>query len=214
MCSSNWLAGQASIVQWPELCGRGAISFTSTRPLLSTNISTASNPTRSSASAIRLAMACAASVDCLGDRRRGKRQIEDVVAMAVLDGVESGEGAILATRHDHADLLGEIDETFQDQRLRSTEGRKPAARSLGLAEQRLALAVVAQPRGLQDRRQADAGRPPRPGRRGFPPTATARWHARAVQEGLLRDPVLTDAQDRWARAGPASARQEDQDLRR
>jgi hypothetical protein len=45
---SNWLVAQASIVQWPELCGRGAISLASTLPSLVTNISSATSPTRSS----------------------------------------------------------------------------------------------------------------------------------------------------------------------
>ena len=32
ICISNWLAGQASIVQWPQLCGRGASSLTRMAP--------------------------------------------------------------------------------------------------------------------------------------------------------------------------------------
>ena len=34
-CCSNWLVTQASIVWWPELCGRGAISLTRIFVLLS-----------------------------------------------------------------------------------------------------------------------------------------------------------------------------------
>ena len=41
-------SAQASIVQWPELCGRGASSLTSRRPSRARNISTPSRPTRSS----------------------------------------------------------------------------------------------------------------------------------------------------------------------
>src|SRR6185312_9950109 len=98
-------------------------------------------------------------------------------------------------RHDHADLLGEIDETLQDQRLRAQFGE--GRRELGwVAQQRLALAVIAQPRGLEDRRQAvPGGRLPqlrqrldRRPRRGA--------GAGAVEEALLRDPVLADPQDR------------------
>ena len=48
---SNWLVKHASIVQCPELCGRGAISLTSRCAGSVTNISTASKPTRSSFSA-------------------------------------------------------------------------------------------------------------------------------------------------------------------
>ena len=88
ICSSNWLTGQASIVQWPELCGRGAISFTSTRAVASTNISTASSPTRSSAAATRRAIACAASPIAAANPRRRQRQVQDVVAMPVLHRVE------------------------------------------------------------------------------------------------------------------------------
>ena len=56
------LAGtQASIVQWPELCGRAASSLTTISPDLVRNISTASTPTRSSCSAIWRAIASASA---------------------------------------------------------------------------------------------------------------------------------------------------------
>ena len=45
MCCSNWLTMQASSVQWPELCTRGAISFTSRAPSRATNNSTVKTPT-------------------------------------------------------------------------------------------------------------------------------------------------------------------------
>ena len=38
-CCSNWLVVNASIVRCPELCGRGAISFTSSRPSPSNGMS-------------------------------------------------------------------------------------------------------------------------------------------------------------------------------
>ena len=60
------------MVQWPELCGRGAISLTSTRPSGSTNISTASKPTRSSASATAAAMRLRRRGDRGGQPRRGE----------------------------------------------------------------------------------------------------------------------------------------------
>ena len=47
---SNWLVGAASMVQCPELCGLGAISFTKSFPSCVTKNSTASKPTISSAS--------------------------------------------------------------------------------------------------------------------------------------------------------------------
>ena len=107
MCSSNWLAGQASIVQWPELCGRGAISFTSTRPSRSTNISTASKPDE-----IERIRDSPSDRLCLPiDRPRNTRwrqgQVENMVAVAVLDRVEGGIGAILVARRDDADLQRE-----------------------------------------------------------------------------------------------------------
>ena len=129
MCSSNWLAGQASIVQWPELCGRGAISLTSTRPSRSTNISTASSPTRSSASATRRAIACACRSTDSGMRagasvrsRIWSRWRFSTVSNAAI-------GAVLAARGDHADLLGEVDETLQDQWL----GRQGCERLVQIA---------------------------------------------------------------------------------
>ena len=36
MCCANWLVPQPSMVQWPELWTRGAISLTSSRPSLVT----------------------------------------------------------------------------------------------------------------------------------------------------------------------------------
>ena len=43
-CCSNWLVTEPSIVQWPELCTRGAHSLATNPPLVS-NSSTASTPT-------------------------------------------------------------------------------------------------------------------------------------------------------------------------
>ena len=80
-----------------------------------------------------------------------------MVAVAVLHGVEGGIGAVLAARGDHADLLGEVDETFQDQGF-GDSAAKAGGKVAGLAQHRLALAVVAEPRGLQHRGQTD---PPR-----------------------------------------------------
>ena len=72
ICRSNWLAGHPSMVQCPELCGRGAISFASTLPSRSTNISTARTPTRSSASATRRAMRNASAAISGTHPSRGK----------------------------------------------------------------------------------------------------------------------------------------------
>ena len=48
---------------------------------------------------------------------------------------------------------------------------KAGGSSSGVAQQRLALAVIAEPRGLQHRRQAERAPPPRPARPGCPPAA-------------------------------------------
>ena len=53
---SNWSVTHPSIVQWPELCGLGAISLTTKSPLLSSNNSIANIPIRSISLAIRRAI--------------------------------------------------------------------------------------------------------------------------------------------------------------
>ena len=62
-CCSNWLQSAASSVQWPELCGRGAISLASSRPSSSTKNSMHRMPRYSSRSArlTAAARACSAS---------------------------------------------------------------------------------------------------------------------------------------------------------
>ena len=58
----------------------------------STNISTASRPTRSSASATRRAIACACRSTASRDACRRQGEVEDVVAMPVLHRIEGGIG--------------------------------------------------------------------------------------------------------------------------
>ena len=79
-------AAQASIVQWPELCGRGAISLPRRRPSGSTNISSATIPIRSIPSATAATWARAASAPALRHPGRGEGEVEDVVGVAVLAG--------------------------------------------------------------------------------------------------------------------------------
>lgn len=49
ICCSNWHVMAASIVQWPELCGRGAISLISKESSSKINNSSPNIPTKSSA---------------------------------------------------------------------------------------------------------------------------------------------------------------------
>ncbi len=44
-CCSNWLVSHTSMVMWPELCGRGAISLATSEPSRSTKNSMHSTPT-------------------------------------------------------------------------------------------------------------------------------------------------------------------------
>ena len=76
--------------------------------------------------------------------------------MLVLADVERGEGAVEAARRDHRHLALEIDEAFEN-------GRRAAERAMqrrevgALADQRLALAVIAEAPRLEDRRAAERG---------------------------------------------------------
>ena len=123
---------------------------------------------------------------------RGQRQIQNVVAMAVLNGIERTQAAIRATGDDDTDLLGEVDEPLQDQRLRR-QVREGGRQLVGLMQRALALAVIALARGLQHRRKAELGggraqlieRPDRAPRRGR--------HTDAIDEALFGDAILADA---------------------
>ena len=115
MWSSNWLAGQASMVQWPELWGRGAISLTRTRPWRSTNISTAREADEVEGFGDSPGDAGGFGGGVGGDAGGGEGEVEDAVAVAVLHGVEEGAAAVLAAGDDDADLAGVVDEAFEDE---------------------------------------------------------------------------------------------------
>ncbi len=141
---------QASIVQCPELCGRGASSLTSTSPAWVTNISTASTPTRSSFSAMWRAIASARIAVSAVDPRGGDRGVEDVVGVLVFDRRVGRPGAVAPARDDDRNLAGEIDKAFEDADLAAHP--PPRLIRLGLRRQRhLALAVIAHPHAFQHR---------------------------------------------------------------
>ena len=100
---SNWLAAQASIVQWPELCGRGASSLTSTAPSRVTNISTASSPDQVERVGDPPARSPARLATLAGDRRRGEGHVENMVAMAVLDRSKAATAPSWPRADDHRD---------------------------------------------------------------------------------------------------------------
>ena len=168
-CCSNWLTAQASMVQWPELCGRGASSLTSSRPSRVRNISTASSPTSSSARG-----------DPLGHRHRLARQrpagsragaighVEDVVAMPVLDRRRSCARAVglRAAITDSSSAKSTQASWISTGCAQARHRRGGVGRAV---DAQLALAVVAQPHRLQHagaraRAGAAPGRPrSRPG---------------------------------------------------
>ena len=111
---SNWLVTQASIVQWPELCGRGASSLTRISPDLGHE-----HLDRQHADEVELFGDVAR--DRLGPHRglgldpgRRDRGVEDMVDVLVFDRRVGGPGAVAAARDDDRDLAGEIDKAFED----------------------------------------------------------------------------------------------------
>ena len=102
------------MVQWPELCGRGASSLTSTAAVPGDEHLDRQNADESQG---------------IGDSQRDPLRlggrlgrygggcygfVQDVVGVAVLDGGIGHHRAILAARDDHRDLKREIDEAFDD----------------------------------------------------------------------------------------------------
>ena len=77
-----------------------------------------------------------------------------MVAMTVLHRVESRIGAVQGACGDNTDLLPEVDEAFEDQRLWRQDGKCVCDVVLA-SQQRLALAVITKPGRLQHGGQAD-----------------------------------------------------------
>ena len=78
---SNWLVSAPSMVQWPELCTRGAISLAMSLPRCTKN-SMVSTPTYSKCSSSLRAARCAWRVQ-RGVAVRRAREAQDAVAMHV-----------------------------------------------------------------------------------------------------------------------------------
>ncbi len=89
-----------------------------------------------------------------GCRRHG--EIQDVVAMAVFDDAPVGKSPVQPTRGDHRQLPVEVDHRLQDSFLLA-DGRPGSRRVLRAVDARLAFAVVAKGRSLEDGRAADLG---------------------------------------------------------
>ena len=198
--SSNWLTAQASIVQWPELCGRGASSLTRSRPSRVTNISTASRPDQPELARDPLGERLRLLGERRGDRRRRHGPGQDVALVPVLDRRVAGHGAVLAAGGDHRDLAGEVDPRLGDRR-RAAEARPGGGRVVIRAKRELALAVVAEARGLEDDRALQPRPAPRPGRRhcGYGAPGGGR-DARSVEKRLLAQAILADREHCGRRA--------------
>ena len=152
-CCSNWSVTQTASVQCPELWTRRAIV----------------DQQPAAAEHEELDAEDADIVerldDAAGDRRRAGggagadagghgAGLEDVVAVDVLGGLEGGDGAVEAARDDDRDLAQEGHEGLEHQRhgRQRREGGRGVARA---ADEPLALAVVAEPRRLEDGGRAD-----------------------------------------------------------
>ena len=172
---SNCETAQASIVQWPELCGRGRqfVDQHAGRRGRRTSRRRGRRPAPS-ASAMRRAIASASRGDRGIDRRRGDGPAQHVVLVAVLDRHIGGDVAGNGASDDHRDLQGEVHPRLERRRARrrpppSSPPRRQS-RSVPGADRHLALAVVAEARRLQHRRagrsrataRAQAGARPRP----------------------------------------------------
>ena len=119
--------------------------------------------------------------------------------MLVLAEVVGDDVALEAARRDDRDFALEGDEALEDHR-RAAE-RSMDRRNVGaLADQRLALAVVAEAARLQDRRPAELGDRARERAGVLDPDEGRGLQAEIAQEGLFDQPVL--GQRQRARAGP------------
>ena len=74
--------------------------------------------------------------------------------MLVLGDVEAGDAAVMAARGDDRDLALEADEGLDDRRLAADRAPRRGG-IVARAQRRLALAVIAEPPRLEDRRHPD-----------------------------------------------------------
>ena len=162
----------------PELCGRGAISFTITPPQAARNISTATSPTTPSHSAIRAASARAASPRPPGS---GRGTIERSRMWFVWRFSEAGKARVSPDC-----VRAQMTESSRSNSThRSTTQRRPRnmarrrARSCCTEMLHLSLAVVAKVGGFDDegmptaRRRGGSCPPPAPRRSGRAGTRSA-----------------------------------------
>ena len=207
ICSSNWLAGQASIVQWPELCGRGASSLTSTLPrgidehLHREQADQVERLRHAAGDVLRLpgppppgcGRARGSGPGC-GSRWRFSTVSNAAMAPSAPRAITTLISWAKSMKPSRISGFGAS---------RSNAG----ARSSGAAQHRLALAVIAQARGLQHRA---AGRAAATAARSSSRLCTGQpgrgGDTGAVEERLLGDPVLADAQDVGRRAHRLHAR--------
>ena len=201
ICCSNCDVTAPSIVQWPLLWTRGAISLTS-GPSREAKNSTVSTPTWPSASAMR-----SAASRRFGDLRRELiaawhgRAAQDAVAMLVLRRVPEGVAAVVPAREDDRELGEEVDAGFGDRRLladrcprrgRSASGHGPRP---GPCRHSHSAGV------LSTSGQAEIARPPPGAPRATQPCATARPERRiASMNSFSRRAVLGDGERAGRRA--------------
>ena len=160
MCCSNCEIEAPSSVQCPELCTRGAISLTSIFGPPSAGDH--EHLDREHADIIQrvgdlLGDAAGLRGQRIGDRRRHARGLQDVVAVLVFGDVEAFDLAVGAARGDHRDFALERNEGFQDRRFGAEVLPDPVG-IVALADDRLALAVIAEAAGLEHGGQADLAR--------------------------------------------------------
>ena len=172
-CCSNWLVTAASNVRWPELCGRGASSLTSSSPSVLTKNSTHSTPTYCSSSRIARVISTACFAIAGGMRGGRRRHVEDVVDDAGSRTARtrsiSPSSPRAATTEISACRLMNFSTTASWWPMRVPDVLDVGRRGHLV----LPLAVVAERRGLDDRGRADLRRPRPTARRAWPRARTA-----------------------------------------
>ena len=136
--------------------------------------------------------ACAASAS--GDVGRRARDFQDVVAMLVLGDIEADDLAVGRARGDHGDFASEWNKGFEDRGFGAEILPNPV-RIVALADDRLALAVVAEAAGFQHGGNADARDR---GTQSLQPTThrhIRRCRSEPLHKILFGEPVLRGLED-------------------